>query len=136
MKLTVYHDGQFWVGVFEEIVDQKLKVFRHVFGAEPKDEEILELINKKMLAFTDWSSQFVEAEEPVQRRTNPKRLSREVSRAVQEAGISTKAQQALQLERDKNKTERKVISRQQKEELAEKKRNLKKEKAKQRHRGK
>ncbi|MFA4885003.1 MAG: YjdF family protein [Desulfotomaculaceae bacterium] len=102
MKLTVYHDGQFWVGVFEEIVDEKLKV---------------------------------EAEEPIQRKINPKRLSREVAQAMKEVGISTKAQQALQLEREKNKSERKVISRQLKEELAEKKWLLKTEKARNRHRG-
>lgn len=135
MKLTVYHDGQFWVGVFEEIVVEKLKVYHHVFGAEPKDEEILELIKNKMVALTDWSSQSVEAEEPIQRKINPKRLSREVARAMKEIGISTKAQQALQLEREKNKSEKKVISRQLKEELAEKKWLLKTEKAKKRHRG-
>ncbi len=39
MKLTVYHDGQFWVGVVEEVVNGKLKAGRYLFGSEPKDQE-------------------------------------------------------------------------------------------------
>jgi len=36
MKLTIYHDGQFWVGVVEVERDGKLKAWRRVFGSEPK----------------------------------------------------------------------------------------------------
>lgn len=32
--LTVYYDGQFWVGMFEHIVDGGLSLCRIVFGAE------------------------------------------------------------------------------------------------------
>jgi hypothetical protein len=40
MKLTIYHDGQYWVGVVEEQDQGKLKAARYIFGTEPKDEEI------------------------------------------------------------------------------------------------
>ena len=38
--LTVYHDGQFWVGVVEHVENGALCVARVVFGAEPSNEEI------------------------------------------------------------------------------------------------
>ncbi len=33
--LTVYHDGQFWVGLAEHVEDGRYGVARIVFGAEP-----------------------------------------------------------------------------------------------------
>lgn len=39
--LTVYHDGQFWVGVVEHVENGMLSVARLVFGAEPSNEEVL-----------------------------------------------------------------------------------------------
>lgn len=33
--LTVYHDGQFWVGVFERVEEGRLSARRVVFGTEP-----------------------------------------------------------------------------------------------------
>ena len=41
--LTVYHDGQFWVGVVEHVENDMLKVERVVFGAEPSNEEVYTL---------------------------------------------------------------------------------------------
>ena len=38
--LTVYHDGQFWVGVVEHVENGMLGVARLVFGAEPSNEEV------------------------------------------------------------------------------------------------
>ena len=34
--LTLYHDGQFWIGLVEHVEDRKLGVARIVFGAEPR----------------------------------------------------------------------------------------------------
>ena len=42
--LTVYHDGQFWVGLAERVEDGKYGVARLVFGAEPSNEEILQFV--------------------------------------------------------------------------------------------
>ena len=42
--LTVYHDGQFWVGLAEHVEDGRYGVARIVFGAEPSDEEILRFV--------------------------------------------------------------------------------------------
>ena len=45
-KLTVYFEEPFWVGVFERIEDGKLSVSKVTFGAEPKDYEVQEYIQK------------------------------------------------------------------------------------------
>ncbi|MEI4525619.1 YjdF family protein [Priestia megaterium] len=49
MSLTIYHDGQFWVGIIEVVEGGKLKAFRYVFGTEPKDTEILDFIYDRLL---------------------------------------------------------------------------------------
>lgn len=39
---TVFHDGQFWVGVLESVDDVgMLRAARHVFGSEPTGPELL-----------------------------------------------------------------------------------------------
>ena len=45
-KLTVYFEEPFWIGVFERIEDGKLSVEKVTFGAEPKDYEVQEYIQK------------------------------------------------------------------------------------------
>ena len=46
--LTVYHDGQFWVGLAEHVEGGRYGAARIVFGAEPSDEEILRFVVKRM----------------------------------------------------------------------------------------
>ena len=48
--LTVYHDGQFWVGLAEHVEGGRYGVARIVFGAEPSDEEILRFVVNKWAA--------------------------------------------------------------------------------------
>lgn len=48
--LTVYHDGQFWVGLAEHVEDGRYGAARIVFGAEPSDEEILRFVVNKWAA--------------------------------------------------------------------------------------
>ena len=74
--LTVYHDGQFWVGVVEHVENGMLSVARLVFGAEPSNEEVY------TWGLERWSSLRLSAEaEPVGPRVgrlpgNPKRRAR------------------------------------------------------------
>ena len=46
-KLTVFFEEPFWVGIFERIEDGKLSVAKVTFGAEPKDYEVQEYIQKE-----------------------------------------------------------------------------------------
>lgn len=103
--LTVYHDGQFWVGVVEHVENDMLKVERVVFGAEPSNEEVYTWVLER------WTSLRLNAEaEPVGPRVgrlpgNPKRRAREAAKAMRQHGSSTASQLALARERERVKDE-------------------------------
>ena len=48
-------------------------------------------------------------------KSNPKRMQRETKKQIQGIGIGTKSQQALKLQQEQNKQERKVRSREKRE---------------------
>lgn len=64
-----------------------------------------------------------------------KRVQREVRKQVQNAGIGTKSQQALKLQQEQLKTERKTVSREQREAEKQRQFELKQQKRKEKHRG-
>ncbi len=103
-----------------------------IFGAEPKDYEVLEFINRNY-----YQLQFSPAVEAVVKdtRKNPKRAQRDAKKQTLETGIGTKSQQALKLQQEQNKQERKVRSREQRE--AENRRlfELKQIKKREKHKG-
>ncbi len=66
---------------------------------------------------------------------NPKRMQREAKRQTMRGGIGTKSQQALQLQREEKKTERRRITREQKEADKQRMFDLKQQKRKDKHRG-
>ena len=107
-RLTVFFEEPFWVGVFEKIEDGKLSAAKVTFGAEPKDYEVYEFLLKYY-----YRLQFSPAVETAVReeKKNPKRLQREAKRQLENTGIGTKSQQALKLQQEQNKQERKVRSR-------------------------
>jgi len=131
-KLTVYFEEPFWVGVFERIEDGKLSVAKVTFGTEPKDYEVQEYIQKYY-----YSLKFSPAVDTVvkDKKRNPKRMQREAKKQMQETGIGTKSQQALKLQQEQSKQERKVRSREEKE--ADKLRmfELKQQKKREKHKG-
>lgn len=131
-KLTIYFEEPFWVGVFEKLDGDKLSVCRMVFGAEPTDAEIYDFILKHYyhLRF----SAPVKAEIK-QKADNPKRRQRNARKQLENTGIGTKSQQALQKQYEENKTEHKIKTRELR--VAEKQRRyeLKQQKRKEKHRG-
>ena len=131
-KLTVYFEGPFWVGVFERIEDGKLSVAKVTFGAEPKDYEVQEYIQKYY-----FSLKFSPTVDTVVKdiKRNPKRMQREAKKQMQETGIGTKSQQALKLQQEQNKQERKVRSREKKEADELRMFELKQQKKREKHRG-
>ena len=132
--LTVYFDGQFWVGMFERIENGKLSACRIVFGAEPSDEEIQQFVIEHYdhLRFTEP----IEAYEPSKPAGNPKRRQREVARELKRKGPSTKAQQAIAQEREASAAERKANARARRDQEKQQRYELRHEKHKQKHRGK
>ena len=77
-KLTVFFEEPFWVGIFERIEDGKLSVAKVTFGAEPKDYEVQEYIQKCY-----FSLKFSSVVETVVKdiKRNPKRMQREVKKS-------------------------------------------------------
>lgn len=68
-------------------------------------------------------------------RRNPKRIQREVRKSVQNTGIGTRSQQALKLQQEQLKTERRTVSRAQREAEKQRQFELKQWKRKEKHRG-
>ena len=131
-KLTVYFEEPFWIGVFERIEDGKLSVAKVTFGAEPKDYEVQEYIQKHYA-----SLKFSPAVDAVVKdiKRNPKRMQREARRQMQETGIGTKSQQALKLQQEHNKQERKERNRKKKEAKEQRMFELKQQKKREKHKG-
>lgn len=134
--LTVFYDGQFWAGIYDRIDGGKLSSVKVVFGAEPKNGDIylFTLKNYYKLRFgaeiesTDGKNVGV--------RVNHKRMMKKASEEIKNAGKSTKSQQALQLEREKMKSERTTRGREERARRKELRFQLKKAKKKEKHRGK
>ncbi|UWG98983.1 YjdF family protein [Dehalobacter sp. DCM] len=133
VKLTVFFEEPFWVGVFEKNEMDYLFVCRVVFGAEPKDYEIYDLVLKDYCNLK-FSSSFA-ANNGRERRSNPKRLQREVKKEVKSIGIGTKAQLAMKLQQEMNKVERRSKSREEKDHQKEEQFALRQQKKKEKHKG-
>ena len=132
IKLTVYFEEPFWVGVFEKIESGKLSVSKVTFGAEPKDYEVYEFILKHFydLQFSPAVATVVKDE-----NKNPKRMQRDIRKSLTVNGIGTKSQQALKLQHEQSKQERKARTRKQKREEAEHRFEMKQRQKKEKHKG-
>lgn len=134
--LTVYHDGQFWVGVVEHVEDGMLSVARLVFGAEPSNEEVYTWVLER------WTSLRLSAEaEPVGPRVgrlpgNPKRRARAAAKAMRQHGSSTASQLALARERERVKDGRREDRAARRQDEARSCWEDRREKNRRRHRGK
>ena len=131
-KLTVYFEEPFWRGVFERIEKDKLSVAKVIFGAEPKDYEVLEYVQKYY-----FSLNFSPAVDTVVKdiKRNPKRMQREAKKQMKETGIGTKSQQALNLQQEQNKQERKVRTREKRKAEEQRLFELKQQKRREKHKG-
>ena len=131
-KLTIFFEEPFWVGLFERISNGKLSVCRITFGSEPKDYEIYDFVLKNYYQLRFSPAVATDVKEA---GCNPKRIQREVRKQIQNTGIGTKSQQALKLQQEQLKTERKTVSREQREAEKQRQFELKQQKRKEKHRG-
>lgn len=131
-SLTVFFEDPFWIGIFERIEDGKLSACKVTFGAEPKDYEVLEYV---LLHY--YELPFSPAVETETRRPadNPKRRLRNARRHLENKGIGTKSQQALQKQREEMKAERRLTSREERETEARRLFEMKQAKKKEKRRG-
>ena len=132
-KFTVFFDDPFWVGVYERIEGDNLEAARVVFGPEPKDYEVYDFMLKNFYKLK--FSPPLEIDKASARRVNPKRLQRQINNQMAQQGIGTKAQQALKLQQEEGKKERRQLTKQMRQ--AEEKRmfDLKQQQKKEKHKG-
>ena len=132
ITLTVLFDAPFWVGIFERVEGGELAVAKVTFGAEPSDLEVLDFV---LGHFCDLKFSPAVAAEEHRTSENPKRRQRAARKQMQETGIGTKSQKALQLQLEAIKTERKHASKEQHEAEKQRQFDLKQQKRKEKRRG-
>lgn len=132
VRMQVFFEEPFWVGLVERITEDRLTVSKITFGAEPKEYEVYQYILDNY-----WKLKFSPPVKAAakERHVNPKRMQREARRQAKHQEIGTKAQQALSLQREQLKLERKVRTREQKDEEKARMFVLKTQKRKEKHRG-
>lgn len=132
-KLTVLFEDPFWIGLYEVEDENVYSVCKIMFGAEPKDCEVYDLILKSWHKFC-----FYQTKNDLsisEKRINPKRRQRMINKQLNGKAIGTKAQQALKLQHEQNKSSKKANKRENKKAAEVRKFNLKQEKRKDKHRG-
>lgn len=132
VRLTIYFNGTFWVGVFERTIDNNLQVASYLFKTEPKEIEIYNLIlyNYNSIKF----SKKTISEDNIEKCLSPKRMKRLVKKQVVKS-IGTKSQQLLKEQYQENKIKRKVTNKLKKEEKEKIKFELKQSKRIEKHKG-
>jgi hypothetical protein len=137
MKLSILYESPFWIGLIEEERDGLLYATRYLFGSEPSAENVYEFIlSCEYKNLIEGMTVGLPLDRVTKRCTNPKRLQRQIRREKERVGISNQSREVMRLEQEKNKKERLLIS--QEEQIAKRnyKRELAKNKRKQKHRGK
>lgn len=132
-KFTVFFEEPFWVGIYERQIGGRYDVCKVVFGSEPKNYDVAGFMKRNQYSLK--FSPTIEGQSLSEHKVNPKKMQREISKSMQQRGISTKAQQAISLAREQNKIERRKCSKEEKEADKERKRLIHQEKKRQKHRG-
>lgn len=132
-SLTVQFEDPFWIGLFEVTDEEGLHVCKVTFGAEPTGQEIIEFVEK------NWHklkySEGIETTSTLEIKKSPKRQLREARKQMVSQGIGTKSQQALKMQQERNKVERKQLSKAEREAERQRKFDLRQAKMKKKHRG-
>ena len=134
VTMTVLFEEPFWIGIYEREDGESYQAAKILFGAEPKGLEVQEYLLKNVYRLSFGTGEKSQISDK-QTRKNPKRMQREIHSKLQEPGIGTKAQQALKLQHEQNKLERKTISREQREAEKERQYELRQQKKRDKHRG-
>ena len=132
-SLTVLFEDPFWIGLFEVTDEEGLHVCKVTFGAEPTGQEIIEFVEK------NWHklkySEGIETTSTLEIKKSPKRQLREARKQMVSQGIGTKSQQALKMQQERNKVERKQLSKAEREAERQRKFDLRQAKMKEKQRG-
>ncbi len=135
---TLYHDGRFWVGVYEIHEDGLVRAARHVFGGEPNNAELAAFAAGRdfvRLADLARAAPPVPAEQRPTARLNAKRLAKLAKKAQSDEGIGTAAQRALRDAVTHHAAENKAARKRRAAAEATRRRTVARTKARAKHRG-
>ena len=117
--LTVYFEDGFWHGLFEQVYRETYQVCRVTFGQEPKDDEILEILQTQ---FTQLSF-------------SPEAIVKQMVKKQVNQKVSSKSKELLQLQYEERKKISKHQSSVQKQLLKQEKFERKQQKRREKHKG-
>ena len=132
-SLTVLFENPFWIGVFEDEFGKNYEVARVVFGPEPTDVQLYEFILKNYLSLPFGKSTLDKPS--TQKEISYKRMQRKIKKEQSKETIGTKAQNAIKLQYESHKTEKKKQTKLKKEQEEELKFALRQQKKKEKHKG-
>ena len=133
LELSIFHDGQFFIGLVEYREKDKVKLVKFTFGTEPNSAEIFNFIYDHLDELMNQTKVSIEKKKP--KKVNPKRLQRQVAKEQKQPKTSTYAQKAIKKEQEMKKVQGKKSKKLKKEQAKARKRQLKVQKNKQKKKG-
>ena len=89
LELSIFHDGQFFIGLVEYREKDKVKLVKFTFGTEPNSAEIFNFIYDHLDELMNQTKVSIEKRN---QKVNPKRLQRQVAKEQKQPKTSTYAQ--------------------------------------------
>lgn len=133
IQLVVFYDEQFWLAVFEKIESDSMQVLKKIYPTEPKESDLYDFI------LNQWQGMCFSEEMSIKQKENKtlsyKKQQQKVKKELDNNGISTKSQMAIQLQREQNKKQKRQLSQFEKEQQKRIKFNLKQAKKKEKKKG-
>lgn len=133
LNLSVFFEEPFWIAVYEINENGNYKVCKIIFGSEPKDYDVYNYILNNWYNLKFKLSLKTNKIKDI--KVNPKRMQRKINKQISKIGTSTKAQEAISMQKEIFKQEHKQIIKKEKQRINEIKFKLKQEKKKQKHKG-
>lgn len=136
IKVLIYLEKTYWVGLFERVDKAGYSAAKHVFGKDPSNPEIYEFVLKHYHELN--FGEFKNFELKIKRK-NPKRIQREVRREMEKIKETTRPStyslDYIKEQQQKYKAERKILTSSEKRERKEKQFILKQVKKKEKKKG-
>lgn len=136
IKATIFFDQRYWAATFERTDKAGYAVAKHIFGGEPKDQEVYDFVLHHYTELNFGPPREFQLEI---KRMNPKRVQREVRREMEKAKetarSSTLAQDYMREQLELKKMQRKSVSSAEKLARKEEQFELRQQKKKEKHKG-
>jgi len=135
LVFTIFHDGQYWVGMMEENNRSSIKAFKKIFGVRPSDKEILDFINSEFFAFSKKMECSLKIDFSKKLSKNPKKRIKQINKEKKSMAHLSKAFVTVKLDQEKRKARKKDSYKENKKISERKKYERKLETRREKHRG-